>query len=124
MVENETDEKINGNVTALHELVVNLLKNAISYTPDGGLVKIQIKTELKKVCLLVIDNGFGIGDEDLIHIFEPFYQGAAGKSSQARGGVGLGLAIVKEIAYLHKAVVSVKSEKDSGTTFRVCFNEV
>lgn len=123
VIENETEEKISGNAVALHELVVNLLKNSISYMSEGGLVKIQIKNELKKVCLLVIDNGPGISDEDLAHIFEPFYQGVAGKSSEARGGVGLGLSIVKEIAYLHKAIISVKSEEGRGTTFRVCFNE-
>jgi signal transduction histidine kinase len=112
-----------GNITALEQVITNLVKNAINYTPaqSDGRVKISIERDYRNwVVLAVIDTGIGIGQKDLYHIFEPYYRG---DTSRARGigtgSSGLGLAIVNEIVRLHKGTISVKSSVGSGTTIAI-----
>jgi len=107
-----------GNDTALRELIFNILRNAISYTPDGGQVKIDLKTKNKKfVYLGVKDTGIGISHKDLPHIFNPFFRGKNYRKKPS--GTGLGLAIVKEIAKKHRGTVRVLSKPNRGTTVEV-----
>lgn len=114
---------ISGNLTALEELVLNLLKNAVTYTSAGGLVDIAIQRgEGNTVSLTVKDTGIGIPEEDLPYIFDPFYRGANYALVKETGHTGLGLAIVKEIANLHRAKVEVRSEQGIGTAFSVKFS--
>lgn len=116
-----TPAVIEGNATALEELTLNLLKNAITYTPRGGLINAVITNEGSTVSLVVKDTGVGIPEIDLPHIFDPFYRGANHSLVQNPGSTGLGLAIVKEIANLHRAKIEVRSEPSMGTAFSVKF---
>lgn len=94
--------------------LVNLLTNAITYTPAGGLVRIGLALEGNRVALTVADTGPGIPPEERVRLFEYGYRGAAGRR---RAGYGLGLAIVKRITKLHGGEVRVASEPGEGTTF-------
>lgn len=110
-----------GNVTALEELILNIIKNALTYTPKGGIVEVSIKHTFDQVLLSVRDTGSGIPTEDLPHIFEPFFK--ASNTLDKKEGVGLGLAIVREIALMHRAQIEVKSKIGKGTTFFVNFRK-
>lgn len=110
-----------GNVTALEEMILNIIKNALTYTPKGGVVEVSIKHTFDEVLLSVRDSGLGIPTEDLPHIFEPFFK--ASNTLDKKEGVGLGLAIVREIALMHRAQVEVKSKIGKGTTFFVHFRK-
>ena len=110
-----------GNVTALEEMILNIIKNAITYTPKGGSVEVSIKHTFDEVLLSVRDTGLGIPANDLPHIFEPFFK--ASNSGHKKEGVGLGLAIVREIALMHRAHIEVKSKIDRGTTFFIHFRK-
>jgi len=112
-----------GNSVALEQVVTNLVKNAVNYTPKGqdGSVTVTVASEPgHKVLLSVKDTGIGIDQKDLFHIFEPFYRG---DTSRARGigtgTSGLGLAIVNEIVRLHKGAITIRSTPGKGTEIRV-----
>ena len=89
----------------------NLLSNALKFTPDGGTISVRAVDYKKSTIVTIADNGCGIPEEALPHIFEKFYQGDKSRSSQ---GNGLGLALVKRIADIHGGTVRVSSvcEKD------------
>ncbi len=110
-----------GNVTALEEMLLNIIKNAITYTVKGGIVEVTLKHSFDEVLLTVHDTGRGIPSEDLPHIFEPFFK--ASNTVEKKEGVGLGLAIVKEIALMHRAHIDVKSKIGKGTTFSIHFRK-
>ena len=114
---------VNGNATALEQVLTNLVKNAINYTPkdqNGSVTVIIAAADTNKVSVTVRDTGIGIDQKDLFHIFEPFYRG---DTSRARGigtgTSGLGLAIVNEIVRLHKGSISIRSTPGTGTSIRV-----
>lgn len=114
-----------GNPRALDQLVSNLVKNALNYTPAAkdGTVRITIDTDYRnRIQLTVQDNGIGIAQKDLYHVFEPFYRG---DTSRARGigtgTSGLGLAIVNEIVRLHHGAIRIKSGVEDGTRVEVSF---
>ncbi len=105
-----------GNATALEQVVINLLKNAITFTPEGGLVSVEVEPNYQgNVLLTVRDNGIGISHKDLFRIFEPFYR-AERSRNRRRGGSGLGLTIVSEIIKLHRGRITIKSALNQGTT--------
>lgn len=114
----------NGNVTVegdrarLKQVLVNLVDNAIKYTPEGGAVKVTGGIENQRGWLQVEDNGTGIPAEALAHLFERFYRVDKARSRQM-GGTGLGLAIVKSIVTAHDGQVTVESTEGSGSQFRV-----
>ena len=114
-----------GNKNALEQVVTNVLKNAINYTPanSNGTVRISIENDhRKRVVLAVIDSGIGISENDLYHIFEPYYRGDTSRARDiGTGNSGLGLAIVNEIVRLHKGTISVKSALGNGTTIAITF---
>lgn len=114
---------VRGNEMALQEMLVNLVKNAVSYTHNGGVVTVSIWSDKRKVYLAVYDTGDGISPEEKDHIFEPFFRGSAGKTFENRGGVGLGLAIVQEIVNIHRATIEIDSKVGSGTTVTVIFKK-
>lgn len=110
-----------GNATALTQIVSNLLKNAITYTPRGGAVRISVEPSPDNhVELIVQDSGVGIARNDLFRIFEPFYRGDPSRT-RGRGGSGLGLAIVSELIKLHRGKVTIRSSVGRGTTVAVLF---
>lgn len=102
----------------IKEMMINLLTNAINYTPEFGAVSFLISQRDKQVYIEVKDTGIGISEKALPRIFERFYRVDA-ERSRVRGGTGLGLAIVKHIVEVHQGEVKVESELDKGTKFTV-----
>lgn len=102
----------------MSQVVINIISNALKYTPSGGNVDISIKKSDDKVLLKVSDTGVGISKEDLPFIFERFYR--ADKSrNRMTGGAGIGLTITKAIVEAHKGSISLVSELNKGTEFIV-----
>jgi len=113
---------VHANVDAdrVAQVLINLLGNAIAYTPAGGEVVVRLEETADTVVLKVQDTGIGIPAEDLPRLFERFYR--VDKSRVRRsGGTGLGLAIVKHIVEGHGGHVDVQSEVGRGSTFIVSF---
>ena len=98
------------------EVILNLVHNALRFTPKGGVVRISTRNFEGEVEVAVADTGPGLPPEELPRVWERFY-----KSDQARthgsGGTGLGLAIVKQIVEAHDGKVAVQSEVGKGATF-------
>ncbi|MDR1159435.1 MAG: HAMP domain-containing histidine kinase [Syntrophomonadaceae bacterium] len=102
----------------LSQVWINLLHNAIKFTPEDGAIHIRLATNEGKFICAIADNGMGISSEEQIHIFERFYK--ADKSrDRSLSGNGLGLSLVKKIVELHGGSVSVESGRGKGTTFIV-----
>jgi signal transduction histidine kinase len=103
----------------LQQIVLNLVSNAIKFTPNGGTVTIALRERDAAVDLVVRDTGIGIRPEFLPHLFERFRQGdVAGRGGQR--GLGLGLAIVRHLAQAHGGAVAVESEGEGrGSAFTV-----
>ena len=101
----------------LHDIVRNLVENAIHYTQAGGIVKVEAAHAADTLSVTVIDNGPGIPAEDLDRVFERFYR--VDKSRGRPGGTGLGLAIVKHLADLHGGTVRVVNEPAGGARFEL-----
>jgi len=100
----------------IEQVFVNLLDNAIKYTPPGELVEVSAVAEPERVVVTVRDHGQGIPPQSLPRVFERFYRVDEGRSRED-GGHGLGLAIVKHIVQLHGGTVSVESTPGQGSTF-------
>ncbi len=107
-----------GNAARLEQAFVNLMENALKYTPAGGRVSARILERGRDVSVEVEDTGIGIPAASLPRLFERFYRVDPSRSRQA-GGTGLGLSIVKHIALAHHGRVEVRSAEGSGTTFTV-----
>lgn len=118
-VANESIPLIHGNKTAIEQVFFNILKNAVSYTPKGGEVRVTYAGQTDHAVMIrITDSGVGIPEKDLSHIFEPFYRSdKTGKLS----GTGIGLAIVFEIMKLHKGSIEVESTEGKGTSFLLTF---
>lgn len=103
----------------IEQVLDNLLSNALKFSPAGGIVKLQMKPDLKAGVLevSVSDAGPGIAPEDLPHIFERFYQGKT-KSKYTSAGSGLGLALAKKVVEAHGGRIWIESEMGKGTTVR------
>ncbi len=102
----------------LAHVLVNLMSNAVKFTPEGGRVVVRATARDTSVALEVIDSGIGIAPEDQVAIFEPFRQGERG-DAKGYGGVGLGLALVARLTDLLGARVELESTVGKGSTFRV-----
>lgn len=114
-INNDVDDFIlQGEHQSLTELFVILLDNAIKYSPETSEVKITSKKTDHHLQINVTDNGIGIAQKDVPHIFERFYR--ADKSRSQTPGYGLGLSIAKEIVESHKGSISVESKIEQGTT--------
>src|SRR3954468_20184419 len=100
----------------LKQVVVNLVSNAVKFTPDGGAVEIEAHTAGDEVVVTVRDTGIGIADEERERIFEAFQRGGRGVRTSTEG-TGLGLTLSKRIVELHGGRMWMQSELGVGSTF-------
>ncbi len=105
-----------GDEQRLRQVLVNLVDNAIKYTPENGKIELSLAVREKEVSVIVEDNGIGIPKKDLPRVFERFYRVDKARSRDV-GGSGLGLSIVKHILEAHSSVMKVESEVEKGTRF-------
>jgi signal transduction histidine kinase/CheY-like chemotaxis protein/AraC-like DNA-binding protein len=106
---------------ALSIILSNLLSNALKYTPDGGIVFVDVDLQKGVFSLKVTDTGIGIKPEHLPHVFDRFYQ-VDEPSQRTYEGSGIGLALVKELALLHGGDVVVETREEGGCIFTVVLN--
>lgn len=99
---------------------MNIVSNAVKYTPEGGRLEIRTSVNGGLANLIVKDSGIGISKEDLPHIFDRFFR-VKGKATRHITGSGLGLSLVKEVVDAHKGYIDVKSDLGTGTTFTLSF---
>lgn len=110
-----------GDPRAMRQILLNLMSNAVKFTPSGGRVRCRaLGFPGEAACIQVADNGVGIADDNHARVFEPFYQ-ESDRLDLASGGLGLGLALVKVLTELHGGVVRLESRKGVGTTIDVQF---
>jgi two-component system, OmpR family, phosphate regulon sensor histidine kinase PhoR len=109
---------IEGDADRLKQVLINLISNAITYTPNGGRVEISLIDQDDTVSILVKDSGIGIEKSEIPRIFERFYRVDRARSRNS-GGTGLGLAIVKHIVEAHRGQIEVTSQVGKGTTFTI-----
>jgi signal transduction histidine kinase len=118
------DLRVQGDIDLLIRLFLNLLDNAIKYTPVTGTVQVSAVRVGGQVEIAIRDSGPGIAAAHLPHVFTRFYRAEADRARRAeqngQGGAGLGLAIAQEIARAHGGQIGVTSEVGVGTTFTVC----
>ncbi len=110
--------QIEADPARLKQVVVNLLDNAIKYTPERGSVIATVHSQDSRAVLEVADSGLGISASDLPHIFDRFYRADKARSRQM-GGAGLGLSIVRSICTAHGGQVTVTSTEGHGSLFRI-----
>jgi len=113
-----SDCLVMGDETLLRRLVDILLDNAFKYTPAPGWIHLTLQLKSESAVIIVQDSGVGISAEEHSKIFERFYRVDKARS-RAQGGVGLGLAIAKWIVTRHRGSITVESQSEKGTTFRV-----
>jgi len=118
MVNLTCDDKLKANISAdlFQQAIVNLLNNAIKYSPESQAIDLIVERLHDEIRISVVDRGPGIAREHLDRLFERFYRVDKERSRQL-GGTGLGLAIVKHIALIHHGSVDVESMPGKGSTF-------
>ena len=115
---------IRGDQKRLIQVVTNLLNNAAKYSPEGGNILLTMDVELDRVIIRVVDDGIGMTEAVISHVFEMFTQ-AERTSDRSQGGLGIGLALVKSLVELHNGTVSVSSAGiGKGSQFTVCLPRV
>lgn len=111
---------VDGDHKRLVQVLANLLNNAAKYTPEGGVLRVQLKADEHMVEVSVQDNGIGIDPDLLPHVFDPFTQGHR-RAGRADGGLGLGLALVRRLVELHHGTVRAESAgPGAGSSFIIC----
>lgn len=108
---------VQGDRSRIKQVIVNLLDNAIKYTPEGGLIRLSVFARSAEAVCEVTDNGIGIPPEALPHVFDRFYRVDAARNRD-QGGAGIGLSIVKAICLAHGGRVDAESRAGGGSTFR------
>jgi len=109
----DTPVWVNIDENRFHQVIINLLVNAINYTRPDTIIQVMVSTTATQATICVADEGYGIAPEQIKHIFEPFFRATEGRVH----GTGLGLTISKEIVELHGGRIWVESELDSGSRF-------
>ena len=107
-----------GDRDKLEKIVLNLVFNALKFTPSGGRVELRAEKQGEQFVLLVADTGMGISEKNLPFVFDRFWQ-ADGSSKRKYQGVGIGLSLVKELVEIQGGTVEVQSQENKGTTFTV-----
>ncbi len=108
-----------GDRDRLKQVLINLISNAIQYTPAGGDVSLSLAKVNKKAHITLSDTGPGIPAEDLPHIFERFYRTEKSRTRSKASGFGLGLSIAYWIVHNHNGKIDVESKEGEGTTFKI-----
>jgi signal transduction histidine kinase len=116
MFESQPVPSILGDAQWLKQALINLLDNALRYTPPGGFVTVRLRSAGEWVDVAVEDTGHGIESENIPHLFERFYRTDWARAKDS-AGTGLGLPIVKEIAEAHGGTISVASQIHKGSIF-------
>ncbi len=116
----EEDWWFNVDYDHIRTAFMNIISNAVKYTPEGGLLEIQTSLNGGLANLIVKDSGIGISSKDLPHIFDRFYR-VKGKATRHITGSGLGLSLVKEVVDAHQGYIEVTSTPEVGTTFTLSF---
>lgn len=106
----------NGDEDLMQHLWLNLINNAIKFTPEGGTIEVSLTEKDNKIVATISDTGIGMSEEMVQRIFDKYYQGSTGNS---KGGLGLGLSIVYRIIVLCKGKIKVDSKLGEGSTFTV-----
>lgn len=114
----ETNLSIFGDPYRLKQVFINLINNAIMYTPNNGIVTVSVEETDKAVMVRIKDTGIGIEKHEIPRIFERFYRIDRARSRNS-GGTGLGLAIVKHLIEAHRGTISVSSKLGQGTVFTI-----
>jgi len=110
---------VNGDRTRIEQIIINLVGNAITYTPEPGRIQVVVRRQEMEAMLTVRDTGIGIDPDAASRVFELFYQGSKGIHRSA-GGLGIGLTVVQRLVAMHGGTVSVESEgPGKGTQFTV-----
>ncbi|GAB4576360.1 MAG: hypothetical protein Kow0077_32370 [Anaerolineae bacterium] len=104
--------------TQLFRALTNILANAVRYTPPGGTITVEARQVAHRAVIEIADNGIGISESDLPHIFDRFYRAPQAKQMSAEG-TGLGLAITHKIVQFHGGALTVSSQEGEGTTFTI-----
>ncbi|MDK2903185.1 MAG: hypothetical protein PWQ93_1104 [Clostridiales bacterium] len=107
---------IKGDAPKLKQMLINLIDNALKYTPEGGSVDVRLYKKDGRALIEVVDNGIGIPEADLPYIFDRFYRVDKARS-RSTGGTGLGLSIAQKIVHLHNGTINVESNEGEGTRF-------
>ncbi|MGB3368304.1 MAG: ATP-binding protein [Acidaminobacteraceae bacterium] len=100
----------------IHQSLINIIGNAIKYTPKGGVVTVKMYRVKEDVMIEIKDNGIGIPEKDQVNIFDRFYRVDEARARNT-GGNGLGLSIAQQIIHLHQGEITLESSSDKGTTF-------
>lgn len=114
----EEDVWVHGDRVRLQQVIVNLLDNAVKYTPPGKAIQLTVSTDKMRGVIEISDNGIGIPAECIPFVFDRFYRADKARSRES-GGTGLGLSIAKAICTAHGGSVSLQSHEGRGTTVRV-----
>ena len=107
----------------LSRLLFNLLNNALQFTPEGGLIHVQMKHIDEEILLSVTDNGIGMTEEQLEKIWDRFYQADPSRSGNEQGSMGLGLSMAQEIAHVHGATLRASGTLGKGSSFTLHLKE-
>ena len=120
-LEIKTDEPglMVGDQLRLHRAVLNLLDNALRYSPNGDQVEVKILSSGGWWLLSIRDHGPGLSDADLVNMFQRFYRGDPSRARSDRCGSGLGLAIVQQIAINHGGRIEARNHPDGGTSMEL-----
>lgn len=109
---------VRGDALQLEQVLLNLLQNAIKYSPDGSIIQVEVTCVADDVSISVADQGLGISEDVLPHLFERFYRAPEVRTEHI-SGMGIGLYIVREVVSLHGGTVTVVSEQGVGSIFTV-----
>ncbi len=110
--------QVSGDRQALTSVIINLIENAVKYSPQPAKVSVRLRQEDKMVCLEVADQGIGISTKDKKQVFEKFYR-VGSEDTRKTKGTGLGLFIVKELIKAHHGTIRVKDNQPQGTVFAI-----
>lgn len=111
--------RLNGDNSRLHRALLNLFDNALRYSPDGGVVRVSLDRRGEWCQLSVADQGPGLSEDDLAHLFERFYRGDPSRARSQRIGSGLGLSIVQQIAVTHGGRIQASNHAEGGAVLEL-----